>query len=122
MCFLFSFSLHSPSGFNWLIISVLVHTAQWWGYSLRIDDKSQSLYFSANIHDTTRPFQSSSLNVGKLLGGATTLYCIHSIAGERLYNQSGKWNREHNSFVEKYEYLEKNPVKYIDTPAVHNGT
>jgi hypothetical protein len=69
-----------------------------------------------------RPFRSSSLNDGKLLGGATTLYCIHSIAGERLYNPSGKWNNELNSFVEKYEYFEKNHVKYIDIPAVHSGT
>jgi hypothetical protein len=44
------------------------------------------------------------------------------MAGERLYNPSGKWNKEHNSLVEKYEYFEKNHVKYIEMPAVHSGT
>jgi hypothetical protein len=44
------------------------------------------------------------------------------MAGERLYNPSGKWNKEHNSFVEKYEYLEKNHVKYISTAALQIGT
>ena len=33
-----------------------------------------------------------------------------------------KWNKEHNSLVEKYEYFEKNHVKYIEMPAVHSGT
>jgi hypothetical protein len=35
------------------------------------------------------------------------------MAGERLYNPSGKWNNDDNSFVEKYEYFEKNHVRYI---------
>jgi hypothetical protein len=90
LCSDFSFEEHFESSFNSSIESVLVQTAQWCGYSSRIAERSHFLYFSASTHDIIRPFRPSSLKLGKLLGGAITLYCIHSIAGERLYNQSGK--------------------------------
>jgi len=89
--FPFSFDfLNFSIGFNFSSSTIFFHTARWFLYSFNISDILPHLYFSATIPLMIYQVSFSDENVGKFEGAGKTLYCIHSIALERLYVLSGK--------------------------------